>query len=128
MAGKNVEDELGTVDDTPLNDLFNVALLRRAEIVIEEKNVGVRRSDRARDFLELTRTNQGRRSGRSRRCRISPTTVAPALSAKVRSSASDSSASNSGILGLPLDFGAPGCIAAASRATAACAVTTPFPA
>src|ERR1700721_3783283 len=63
MAGKNVEDELGTVDDTPLKDLFNVALLRRAEIVIEEKNVGVGGSDRARDFLELTRTNQGRRVG-----------------------------------------------------------------
>src|SRR6202035_1214135 len=44
-------------------------------------------------------------SGRSRRCRISPTTFAPAVSASVRSSARDSSASNSGMLGLlVLDF------------------------
>ena len=32
---KNVEDELRTVNHPPLDDLFNIALLRRAEIVIE---------------------------------------------------------------------------------------------
>ncbi len=69
-------------------------------------------------------------SGRSRRCRISPTTLAPALSASARSSASDSSASNSGMLGLALDLAAvpafEGCIAAASREADAWAVTVPF--
>ena len=63
MPRKNVEDELRAVDHPPLDDLFNVALLRRTEIVIEEKNVGIDRSGRARNFLQLARANQRRRIG-----------------------------------------------------------------
>src|SRR5215469_8759154 len=44
MSRKNVEDELRAVDDTPLNQLFNIALLRGTEIVIKKKNIGVHRS------------------------------------------------------------------------------------
>jgi len=38
---KNIEDQLRAVNDTPLNHLLNIALLRRTEIVIEKKNIGV---------------------------------------------------------------------------------------
>jgi hypothetical protein len=37
VAGKNVEDELGSVDHPKLDDFFNIALLRGTEVVIEKK-------------------------------------------------------------------------------------------
>ena len=129
VARENVEDELGAVDHSPLDYFFNIALLRRAEVVIKQNHVGVGRSGCAGDLFELPPPIKVAGSGRSRRCRISPTTSAPALSASVRSSASDSSASNSGMLGLALDLAVPppaDGIAAASRAAEACAVTVPL--
>ncbi len=63
MPRKNVEDELRAVDHAPLNDFFNIALLRRTEIVIEEQHVGVDRGSRASNFFQLARANQRRRIG-----------------------------------------------------------------
>ena len=54
---EDIKDELRTVDDTPLNYFFNVALLRRAEIVVEQKHVSIDRRGGARDFLELASPN-----------------------------------------------------------------------
>ena len=61
-------------------------------------------------------------SGRSRCCRNSPTISAPALTARVRSSSSDSSAVNSGMSGALLPTGP----FEASRAACAAAVSGPL--
>ena len=45
------------------HDFLDIALLRRTEIVIEQKNVSVRRGCGARNFFELARANQRRRIG-----------------------------------------------------------------
>jgi hypothetical protein len=55
---KNVEDQLGAVDHPPLDDFFDIALLRGGEIVIEEKQVGIHRRSRARNFFQLARADQ----------------------------------------------------------------------
>jgi hypothetical protein len=60
VARKNVEDQLGAIDDSPLDDLFNIALLGRAEIVVEQENVGIHRGCRAGDFFKFARADQGR--------------------------------------------------------------------
>ncbi len=60
MPGKNVEDELRAVDHPPVDDLFDVALLRSGQVVIEEKQIGIHRRGRACNFLELARTDQSR--------------------------------------------------------------------
>jgi len=63
MPRKNVEDKLRAVNHPPLNDLFDIALLGWTQVVIEQENIGIHRSGRARDFLELARADQGRRIG-----------------------------------------------------------------
>jgi hypothetical protein len=63
---KNVEDQLGTVDHSPVNDLFDVALLRSRQVVIKEKKVGIHRSGRAGNLLQFARADQ--------RSRIRPVT------------------------------------------------------
>ncbi len=128
---KNVENELGAVDHPPLDDFFNIALLRGAEIVIEKKNVGIGRSGRARDFFELARADQG--------CRIGP--VAPLQNladyfcagtlgqrAQLRERLVGIELRNAGLaVGLCGGFRrSPVGIAAASRAARACAVTVPL--
>ena len=60
---KNIEDQLRAVDDPPLNDLFDIALLRRTEIVIEEQNVGVDRRRCTGNFFQLAGAHQRRRIG-----------------------------------------------------------------
>src|SRR5438270_4323197 len=42
VAGKDVEDQLGAIDDAGLHDLLDVALLRRREVVVKEDKVGLR--------------------------------------------------------------------------------------
>src|ERR1700742_1608414 len=63
MPRKNVEDELRSVDHPPLNDFFDVALLRRAEIVVEQYDVGIDRRGRARNLFQLSSADQRRRIG-----------------------------------------------------------------
>ena len=126
VSRKDIENQLCPIDDSSLNDLFDVALLRRTEIVIEEKDVGIDRCSSTGDLFQFPAPTNVAGSGRSRRWRISPTTFAPALSARVRNSASDSSASNSGILGRASGFVGEEEARDASRAAPACAVTAPF--
>jgi hypothetical protein len=58
MARKNIEDQLGTVDHPPLDDLLDISLLRSGEIVIEEEKVRVHRGGGAGNFFQLARANQ----------------------------------------------------------------------
>ena len=58
MLGKNIEDQLRSIDHSPLNNLFDIALLGRAEIVIEEQDIGVDRSGGSSNFLELASADQ----------------------------------------------------------------------
>ena len=53
VSRKDIENQLCPIDDSSLNDLFDVALLRRTEIVIEEKDVGIDRGGRTRDLLQF---------------------------------------------------------------------------
>ena len=62
VAREDVKDELRTIDHPAMKDLFDIALLGRAEIVIEKENVGIHGCGSARDFLEF--------SGADERCRI----------------------------------------------------------
>ena len=61
VARKNVEDELRAIDHAPLNDLFDIALLGWAEIVIEQKNIGIHGGGGAGDLFQLACADQGRR-------------------------------------------------------------------
>ena len=80
VPGENVEDKLGAIDHAPLDNFFDIALLRRAEIVIEKEDVGIYRSGGASDFFELARTDQ--------RGRIRPVPSLENLSDNFRASAS----------------------------------------
>jgi len=60
VARKNVEDQLSAIDDSSLDDLFNIALLGRTEIVVEQENVGVHGGCRAGYFFKFARADQGR--------------------------------------------------------------------
>jgi len=53
---KDVEDKLRAIDYPALNNLFDVALLGWAEIVIEQEHIGIDGSGRARNFLKLAGT------------------------------------------------------------------------
>ena len=75
VARKNIENELSAVDHAALHDSFDIALLRGGEIVIEEKKIGVHRCGRAAISSSFPAPIKVAGSGRSRRCKISPTTL-----------------------------------------------------
>jgi len=58
MLRKDIEDQLRSIDHSPLNNFFDIALLRRAKVMIKEQDIGVNRSSRSGNFLELARTDQ----------------------------------------------------------------------
>ena len=60
VARKNVEDQLGAIDDSSLDDLFNIALLGRTEIVVEQENVGIHGGCGAGYFFKFACADQGR--------------------------------------------------------------------
>ena len=62
MSGKNIQNELGTVNHPGIDFLFYIALLGGRKLMVDEHKVGVHRSYRARNFLELAFADQ--------RCRI----------------------------------------------------------
>jgi hypothetical protein len=90
VARKNIENQLRAIDDARVDHAFNVALLRRREIVIEQNHIRGNRGCRARNFFQLALADQRGRIGRSLRCVNSPAISAPALVASVRNSSSDS--------------------------------------
>ncbi len=52
-AGENVEDELSTVDDLAVKELFEITLLRAAEFVIEKNDVDVESGYQRLELVEL---------------------------------------------------------------------------
>ncbi len=63
VAGKNVENELGPVNDPRVHDAFDIALLRRREIVVEQDYVGGDRRGRSGNFFQLAFADESRRFG-----------------------------------------------------------------
>jgi hypothetical protein len=53
VAGKNIQDELGAVDDARVDFIFNIALLGRGKLVVDQHQVGMDGSDSAGNLLEL---------------------------------------------------------------------------
>src|SRR6185437_9035780 len=51
MAGKDVEDELRTIDDVAGQPGFNIAKLRRGEVVVEENKRGIGGGDDLNNFV-----------------------------------------------------------------------------
>ena len=58
---KNIENELRAVNDAPLDDPFDIALLRRAEVVIEQKHIGVNGSRCAGDLFKFAGADESGR-------------------------------------------------------------------
>jgi hypothetical protein len=61
MFGKNVEDQLGAVDDARVYKFFDVALLGGREVVIEQEQIGRDRSAGTGNFFQLPASDQRRR-------------------------------------------------------------------
>jgi len=59
VASEDVEDELRAIDDPALDDPFNIPLLRRSEIVIEEEHIGIGRSCGSGDLFKFASAHQG---------------------------------------------------------------------
>ncbi len=60
MPGKNVEDQLRAVNHALVEDAFDIALLRRRKIVVEQDEIGIHRRDPALDLLQLAAADEGR--------------------------------------------------------------------
>jgi hypothetical protein len=63
VSGEDVENELGAIDYSRIQDAFDISLLRRREIVIEQNYVGRNRGGCARNFFQLARPDQCGRFG-----------------------------------------------------------------
>ena len=58
MAGKNIQDELGAIQNAARERLLKIAQLRGRQVVIEEHQVGFRGRSDAGDLLDLARADQ----------------------------------------------------------------------
>jgi len=63
VAGKNVENKLSPVDYASVHFPFDIALLGRRQIVIEEDEIGGNRGGSAFDFLQFSFADQSGRIG-----------------------------------------------------------------
>jgi hypothetical protein len=63
VAGKDVEDQLGSVENAAGKRRLEVAELRGRQVVIEEHQVGFDGGRYAGDFLDLAGANEGSRIG-----------------------------------------------------------------
>jgi hypothetical protein len=63
-AGENIENDLGAVEHLDAERFFQVADLRRREIVVEDHHVGVGRVDEQLDLFDLAVPDVGGRIGR----------------------------------------------------------------
>ena len=61
--GEDVEDQLGPVDDLALQFLFELAQLRRRQLVVEDDDVDVRFGAGSRERRHLAAADEGRRIG-----------------------------------------------------------------
>src|ERR1035441_453354 len=57
--GKDVQNELGAVDDLGVYQLLEVALLGGREVVVEDHHVGAAESDGGRDLFHFATANEG---------------------------------------------------------------------
>ena len=103
VLGEDVEDQRDPVDDVDVEELLEVALLRRGELVVEDDEVDV---ERVGELLQLAAPCPSRcrwrDRGVSRRCRTSSTGSAPAVSASSASSSSDASAASTSRAPMPV--------------------------
>ena len=60
--GKDIKNELTAIDDSNLKRGFQVALLRRGQILINDDKVRLQVLEGDLDFLDFAAANQGRRS------------------------------------------------------------------
>ena len=63
MFGKNIENELRAVDNAAFRDLFDVALLHRGKIAVENNQGSLMSRGFSADFVELAAPDQGRGIG-----------------------------------------------------------------
>jgi len=82
--GKNVEDELGPIDDLDVELFFEVSLLRRRKILIENDGVRVVRCDGSREFTDFPEPMRVAASTLPRVWMTRSTTVAPRTVGKLR--------------------------------------------
>ena len=60
MASKYIEDDLGPVENAPIETLLQIALLGRGEVAIEDDDVRVNFGRPVSDFLDLATADGGR--------------------------------------------------------------------
>src|SRR5207247_11210665 len=63
---KNIQDELGTVEDFQVQSLFQVAKLGGREVVVKDGEIGPGRASGGADIFDLAPPDQNRRVGRRR--------------------------------------------------------------
>ncbi len=59
--GEDIQDQAGTVDHPALQEPFQVALLARAQRMVDEDQVGTAGVGRSLDLVQLAAADQGRR-------------------------------------------------------------------
>ena len=65
-AGEDVEDQLRAVDHLPIEALFDVAQLRRRQLVVEDDDIGSHPRAFRRELVELAAADERRGIGRGR--------------------------------------------------------------
>ena len=75
---EDVENELRAVDDLPLDARFDLAQLRRRQLVVEDDGVDVGLGAGGRQEVELAAPEKRRGIGRGRSCDTRSTTCPPA--------------------------------------------------
>ena len=92
VLGEDVQDHRGALDGGPAQQLLEVVLLRRRQVVGRRRPCRRRRPGRgSRSSSAFPRPTNVDGSGRSRRCSRRPTTSAPAVSTSSSSSSSSAS-------------------------------------
>jgi hypothetical protein len=72
MSREDIENELSTIDHSRVEYIFDIALLRRRKIVIEQNYVRRNRGGCARNFLQFAFADE--------RCRLRPVAALSKLS------------------------------------------------
>ncbi len=73
--GKDVEDQLGAIDDAPAARLLEVARLPRRQLVVDDDEVRAGLVAGARDLLDLARADERGGSAPARSCTTRSTTL-----------------------------------------------------
>jgi hypothetical protein len=84
--GKNIENQTGAVDDAAFQQAFQIALLGRRQIMVENYQISLTRRHHGTDLVDLAFASIGFRIGLWRRPKTSAATTPPADSASRRTS------------------------------------------